>query len=111
MGNCQQASFLIEQIRQYLQLQRTVGVERNHTQLCTHSRAKHLPGNNVSVVLHLADDDVIARSHVAVAPAIGDQVNAFRGAADKHQFFRGTGIDKQRSTLAHVLHFLGRLGA
>ena len=111
MSNCQQASFLIKQRRQRLQLQRTVGVERDHTQLCANACAKHLPGDNVSVVLHLTDDDVIARPHVAVAPAIGDQIDPFRRAADEHQLFRRTGINKQRCPLAHVLHFLGRLSA
>ena len=111
MSNCQQTSFLIKQRRQRLQLQSTVGVERDHTQLCANACTKHLPGDNVSVVLHLTDDDVIARSHIAVAPAIGDQIDPFRRAADEHQLFRRTGINKQRCPLAHVLHFLGRLGA
>jgi hypothetical protein len=46
-------------------------------QLCANALAQHLPGNDIGVVLHLGDDDVIARVNLRVAPAVGDQVDPF----------------------------------
>ena len=63
------------------------------------------------MVLHFADDNVIARPHIAAAPAVRHQVNALRRTANKHQLFGGAGVNKQRSELAHILHFFRSLSA
>lgn len=63
------------------------------------------------MVLHFADDDVIASPDIAVAPTVRHQVNAFRGTANEHQLFSGTSVNKQRGELAHILHFFRGLRA
>ena len=42
-----------------------------------------LPGHDVRVVLELGDDDLVALADVLAAPALGDEVDAFGGAADE----------------------------
>ena len=47
----------------------------------------------LAVVLHLTDDDVIARPHyIAAAPTIGDRGLIPSVAADEHQLFRRTAL-------------------
>ncbi len=100
----QQAGTLVKQAGDRIQLQRTVLVQRDHPQLRPHSGAQHLPRHDIGVVLHRADDDVVARADVGVSPAVRHEVNAFRGAANKHQFLRRAGVEERRRPLAHLLH-------
>ncbi|MNT50170.1 hypothetical protein D3C72_1870740 [compost metagenome] len=58
------------------------------------------------MVLHLGDHNIIARLHLGIAPAIGDQVNPFGRAAHKHQLFRRTGIEECRHLRADSFHTL-----
>src|ERR1035441_4660719 len=50
------------------------------------SRSEHLPGDDIGVVLHRRNDDLVARLHVLASPGTADQIYAFGGAADKDQF-------------------------
>ena len=87
MGNSQQFAAVIEQRRQQIQLQRAISIERNNAQLCAYAGAQHLPRNNVGMVLHLANDNVITCPHIATAPTVGYQVNTLRRTTHKHQLF------------------------
>ena len=104
LGNGQQAGTLVKQAGDRIQLQRTVLVQRDHPQLRPDSGAQHLPRHDIGVMLHRADDDVVARADVGVSPAVRHEVNAFRGAANKHQFLRRAGVEERRRPLAHLLH-------
>ena len=55
-------------------------------------------------MFHRADDDIVAGADVGVPPAVGHEVNAFRGAANKHYLFRRAGVEERRRLLAHLLH-------
>ncbi|MOA04922.1 hypothetical protein D3C78_1244950 [compost metagenome] len=63
------------------------------------------------MVLHLGDHDIIARMHLRIAPAIGDQVDPFGCAAHKHQLFWRTSVQECRYLRADIFHTLGRFCA
>ena len=88
LGNGQQAGPLIKQRRNGIQLQGAVRSERDNPQLGAHPGTEHLPGDDVRVVLHGADDDVIAGADVGIPPAIGHQIDPFGGPPDEDQLFR-----------------------
>src|SRR5438105_13324931 len=46
--------------------------------------AEDLPGDNVGVMLHMRDDDLIARLDMCSAEALSDEVDPFGGAAHKN---------------------------
>ncbi|VEB60129.1 Uncharacterised protein [Salmonella enterica subsp. enterica] len=83
----------------------------DHAQFSAFALAQHLPGNDVGVMLHLADDNVIPGANIFRSPTVGDKVNALRRTAHEHQFFCGAGVNKPRRLLTHILHAFGRLRA
>ena len=85
--NRQQLRAIVKQRRQRFQLQRPVGIQWDNAQFCTCAGAQHLPGDNIGVVFHFTDDDVITRPNIAIAPAVRHQVDALRRTANKHQLF------------------------
>ena len=52
--------------------------------------AEHLPGHDVRVVLQSGDQDLVAGSDILAAVGLGDQVNAFGGAAHEDDLVRAT---------------------
>ena len=42
---------------------------------------EQLPGNDIAMVLHLSEQDLVAAMHVLRAPGLGDEIDAFGGAA------------------------------
>ena len=54
--------------------------------------AEHLPGDDVGVMLEMGDDDLIVFLDVLFAPALGDEIDRFGGAADEDYFVRGGGV-------------------
>ena len=111
LSNCQQFCVAVDKLRKHVQFQRTVLIERYHSQFCTGAFAEHLPGNNIGVVLHGRDNNVISGLHRAHSPAVCHEVDPFGGAAYKHNLFRRLRADKARHLTAHVLHAFGRFRA
>ncbi len=56
--------------------------------------AEHLPGDDVGVVLEPGDDDFVAFVDVLASPGLGDEVDAFGGAADEDDFFGAGGVEE-----------------
>jgi len=50
------------------------------------------------VVLHLGEQDLVAGLEVRVAPGVGDEINAFRGAAREYDFVSTSGLDEVGDT-------------
>src|ERR1700733_297507 len=61
-------------------------IDRGYTQASTLFRTKHLPGDNIRVMLEPRDDDLIALANIAPSPSLGNKVDAFRSAAHKNDF-------------------------
>ena len=59
-------------------------VDRNHFQFRAGCGAGHLPGNDVGVMLKVADDDDVAGGEIYPAPGGGHQVDRFGGAAGEN---------------------------
>ena len=70
-----------------------------------------LPGDDVAVVLHRGDDDLVARLHLRQAEGGGQEVDALRGAAGEDDFVGGAGVDELAHGLAAgLMQFRGLLG-
>ena len=70
-----------------------------------------LPGNDVAMVLHGGDDDLIARLHLTFGKRRGQKVDAFGRTTGKDDFGRATGVDETAHRLARSLvKFRGLLG-
>ena len=52
------------------------------------------------MVLEAGDDDLIAFAEVPAAPSLGDQVDAFSGAAGENNFVGVAGVDEVRGAFA-----------
>ena len=55
--------------------QEALVVDRHVGQLGARALREQLPRHEVGVVLHLRDDDQVARAHVGAAPRVGDEVD------------------------------------
>ena len=56
--------------------------------------AEHLPGNDVGVMLHVGNDDLIAGAEVLFAERLGYGVDAVGGAAGEHDFVVIGGVEQ-----------------
>lgn len=63
------------------------------------------------MVLHLGDDDTVARLQQVAAKAAGHQIDTFSGTLDEYDLFRRGSVDKLRRFSTHCLHLLRCLGA
>ena len=59
-----------------------------------------LPGDDVAVVLHGGDDDLVARLHLRLAEGGRQEVDALRGASGEDDFAGRAGVDKPAHGLA-----------
>ena len=80
-------------------------VDRRNSQLGAFLFAKHLPGNDVGVVLHRRDDDLIPRAHVRPAICLGHKVDGFRCAAHEYDFAGTRCVQEILHCLARILEF------
>ena len=94
VGDGHHAGARIEQLFVLLHEEFAALVHGNDAQFGVLLFAEHLPGDDVGVVLHRRDDDLVAGLHVLAAPGTADQVDAFGGAADEDQFIFAARIQK-----------------
>lgn len=55
---------------------------------------EELPGNEIAVMLHLSEQDHVARTEEFSAPRLRDQIDAFSRAAGEHDLIHAFGADK-----------------
>ena len=73
--------------------------------------AEHLPRDDVRMMFHAGDDDLVTRSHLRAAERLGHQVDAFRGVAGEDHLTRLARVEKPLNRPSHGLVSLGgRLG-
>ena len=70
--------------------------------------AEHLPGDDVRVVLHGRNDDLVACADELAPVAMHHEIDAFGGAADKDALLRLAGIDEALHLLARAFVSGGR---
>jgi hypothetical protein len=76
-------------------------VDRRHAQPRALSLAEHLPRHDVRVVLHLGDEDLVARADGAAPERLRHQVDALGGAA-REDDLAGLGAFRKRATVCRA---------
>ena len=90
--------------------QSAVGADADPVDLGPAALGELLPGDDVGVVLHLGQDDPIARPDVGVAPAACDEVDRLRCVADEDHLAAVGGADVVGDRGPGTLVGVGRLG-
>ena len=93
---------LVQQSVVFVQHQFAGVVHRNHAQRRALFFAQHLPGNDVGVMLHRRDDDLVAGADELAAVAVHHQVDAFGRAANKDALLRVARVDESFHLLARA---------
>ena len=75
----------------FVEQQLATVVHRDDAKLDALAHLQQLPGDDVAVVLHGGDDDLVALAEEGFAEAGGKQVDALRGAAGEDDFVRQAG--------------------
>lgn len=84
----------------FVEQQLAAVVYRDDAKLDTLAHLQQLPGDDVAVVLHGGDDDLVAFAEEGFAEAGGEQVDALRGAAGEDDFVGAAGVDEATDSLA-----------
>ena len=90
----------VEQRFEQVGAQRPLVVEGQHAQLGPLALGEQLPRHEVRVVFHLADDDVVARMHEALAPGVGHRVERRRGPGREDHLLLRRGAQEGGNPLA-----------
>ncbi len=85
-----------------------IGADGQEAQLRPRARRQQMPRHDVAVMLHLGEQDHIARLDELAAPRLRHEVDALRGAACEHNLVRVLGIDELRHPRARRLEGVGR---
>ena len=107
MRDGQQFRARSQQLGQLVHHQLAAVVDGNNPQLGALFLAKHLPGNDVGVMLHGRDEHFVAGAHVFAAIGLRDQVDAFRGAAHEDDLaliaaFRNAALSRRAASCSSV---------
>ncbi|MNS92519.1 hypothetical protein D3C72_1266610 [compost metagenome] len=101
-----QSGVLTEQSRELFQHQLAGIVDRRHLQRGAGALAHQLPRHDIGVVLHRADQDLVARAQ-ALAKACCHQVDRLGRAAHEHDFLAPGGVDQVSHRVARGLVGIG----
>ena len=97
-----QSSTFIQQRLEDFHLQISRIVDGNNAQFGSCLLAQHLPGNDVGVVLHPAQNNLVSGPQTAASITLRDQIDRLCGTAHENDFI-GTGCVDQ------LLHFSARV--
>ena len=84
----------------FIQQQLAAVVHGDDAELDALAHLQQLPGNDVAVMLHGGDDDLVALAEEGFAEAGGEQVDALRGAASEDDFVGAASVDEAADSLA-----------
>lgn len=84
----------------FVEQQLATVVHRDDAKLDALAHLQQLPGDDVAVVLHGGDDDLVALAEEGFAEAGGEQVDALRGTAGEDDFVGAAGVDEATDSLA-----------
>ena len=86
-----------------VEIEHPVVVDRHHPELRPGLLAKELPRDDVRMVLHVGDDDLVALSEPWAHEAVRDEVDGLGGAARKDDLARIPGVEKAPDLLPGAL--------
>ena len=95
----------------HIEIQFSCVRDRNRSHGGARFRSDELPWDDVSMVLHLGDEDFIAWLQAGAEEALGDEVGRFGGASDKENFPWLGGSQGLRDSLAGFVVARGGLHA
>ncbi len=81
---------------------------RDHLELGARLSGEHLPGNDVGVMLHGGDDDLVAFLETRAPVALRHQVDAFGAAAHQYHFAAIGSVDESLGRVSGTLVVVGR---
>ena len=85
-------------------------VHRGDAQFRSGLRAKLLPRHDIGVMLQMADEDFVAFLDIGAAPALRDEVDAFRRAAHEDDVAHGRRVEEAAGFFARGLVGVGGAG-
>ncbi len=107
VGHAHRAGALVEELLVLLEDQFAVVVHRDHPQAGAGLPADELPGDDVGVVLHLRDEDLVPLAQPGAAPALGDQIDGLGRPAHEDDFARAGGVEEALDLTARSFVGLG----
>ena len=93
MGDADQPGFRPDHGDERIFIDAAIVGERRDVEHGAAAFAQHLPRHDIAVMLKCGNQDAVAGLE-ALAPTLGDQVDAFSGAAHEHDFVRRCGADE-----------------
>ena len=108
MGNRDKPGPRAQQLFELFENNFAVVVDGRHAQQHSDFVAQDLPGDDVRVVLHGGDHDLVACPELFPAVTSRNQVNGLRGSPDENDLPRLAGVDQPLRFYAHVLVRLRR---
>ncbi|GBC91307.1 hypothetical protein HRbin14_02073 [bacterium HR14] len=111
MGHGDHARAFAQQAFESFQFQPPLVGDAPHDHLCARFLRHAEPRDQVRVVFHLGENNLVARFELASAPCVGNEVDAFGGAACENDFSHFAGVKELRHASARTLIEFGRLRA
>ena len=109
MGDADEARAVGEQLAEGIEVKAIVVAQGDDTQADATLRGLQLPRHDVGVVFHLADDNLVALLHLALAERLCHEVDGLGGATCEDNLFYLAGVDETAHPLTGSLMEVGGL--
>ena len=100
MGECQDFYLGVEQVLQCLQIQFSFVVKWDDLQLCFFGQTNLLPGNQIGMMLHCTDQNLISGLQAGQGKTLGYQIDSIRSPAGKNNLFGLWRVEETGTTFA-----------
>src|SRR5436190_14913343 len=96
MGECEQLHFRREQLIELFESERAVVAHRSEAKTRADPFCQNLPRHEVAMVLHLGEQNNVARPDKLSAPCLRNEVDTLRSPASEHDLIRARRADVLR---------------
>lgn len=86
-----------------IEVETHIVAERNPAKVGSRTLGELLPGDDVGMVLHFGDPDLIIGSDVGIAPSASNHIDRGSGTAGEDDFVRGGSVDEALDGVASRL--------
>ena len=107
LGYGHHLSTLVDKLRKHIHPKLAALIEGQYPKLSTTTCRSQLPGHDIRVVLHLRDNDVIARAKIPRTPSIGDKIYRCSSSCREDNLLAMLSTYKPTHLLARRLIHLG----
>ena len=109
LGDANDTNALIQHLLKSIQIECSFSRHGNDTKVHALTLAKHLPRNDIGMMLHRTDDDFISFVTKSLTETECQEIDALGGATGEKYFRSATSIDKTTYRLARSLMEFGSL--